>query len=77
MKISCEEAAHICNKSQYKEASIWQILKLQFHVAYCKMCRKYSQQNGKLTSLCNNADLHTMPSDEKQALKKRLEEKIQ
>ncbi|RNC89244.1 MAG: hypothetical protein ED555_07015 [Allomuricauda sp.] len=77
MKISCEEASDICNKSQYKEASIWQIVKLQFHFVYCKVCKKYSRKNSQLTSLCKKADLHTMPSNEKEALKRSLEEKFQ
>ena len=28
MKINCDEATTICDKSQYKEAGFWEIIKL-------------------------------------------------
>ncbi len=49
MKITCDQATTICDKSQYKEASIWEIIKLKFHLIICKHCSKYSKQNGILT----------------------------
>ena len=72
MMINCEQAAHICNKAQYKEASFWEIIQLNMHTLICKMCAKYSKKNGKLTKLCKQANLHTLNEDEKQAMKNRL-----
>ncbi|WP_299384099.1 glycine dehydrogenase [uncultured Lacinutrix sp.] len=49
--LSCEEANHTCDKTQYKEASLWEKIKLNFHLAFCAACRKYSRNNAKLTKL--------------------------
>lgn len=49
--IPCEEANHVCDKSQYKEASLWEMIKLNLHLLYCNACRKYTKNNTKLTNL--------------------------
>ena len=49
--ITCEEAALICNKSQYKEASFLEKLRLNWHFLHCKICKLYSNQNNKMTVL--------------------------
>jgi hypothetical protein len=74
--INCEEATHICDKSQYNEASWRQILKLKFHMMYCKFCKKYTKGNSKLTTLCSQAKLKTLTSQEKQKIKKVLDSEI-
>ncbi|WP_222984935.1 hypothetical protein [Flagellimonas meishanensis] len=76
MKISCEEASHICTRSQYEEASFWEILKLRLHILYCKACAKFSKKNKTLTSLCDRADLHTLSDSEKEAMKNELEKQF-
>ena len=62
--INCDEATTICNKSQYKEASFWEIIKLKFHVLGCKFCKLYAKQNGTLTKVCNK-HLHKTDSERK------------
>lgn len=76
MKISCEEAGHICTKAQYKEASPWEIFKLKFHSLFCKVCSKYSRKNTQLTNLCEKANLQSLDNDTKERMKKALEEKL-
>ncbi|WP_136465089.1 hypothetical protein [Flagellimonas onchidii] len=76
MKISCEEAAHICNKSQYKEAGLWEIIKLKWHIFMCKTCAKFSKQNTTFTSLCDRAGLNVLTETEKEEMKKDLEKHI-
>jgi len=49
MKLTCDEATKICDKSQYGEISFLERLKLQFHMFTCKICGKYSKQNGIMT----------------------------
>lgn len=49
--ITCDEAALICNKSQYKEASLSEKLKLNWHFLQCQICKLYSNQNNKMTVL--------------------------
>ncbi|PIF00787.1 MAG: hypothetical protein CR994_03800 [Maribacter sp.] len=74
--ISCEEAAIICNKKQYKEATFTEKIKLAWHLTICKACSRFSRKNSRLTSLCNKAILHCLPEEEKVKMKKELNEKI-
>lgn len=49
MKITCDEATTICDKTQYKEATLWEKIKLNIHLLYCKHCGIYSKQNAVMT----------------------------
>lgn len=69
MMISCEKAATICNKAQYKEASSWEKIKLKFHLIMCKTCAKHSAKNKKLTTLCNQARLAILSEEDKNKMK--------
>lgn len=71
MKISHEEALHICDKAQYNEASKWEVFKLKFHTFFCKTCAKHSKKNTVLSGLCSN--LHALDESTKEAMKKALE----
>lgn len=51
MKLTCDEATAICDKSQYKEASLWEKIELSIHLFLCKKCGLYSKQN-KVMSTC-------------------------
>lgn len=51
--INCEEATAICNKSQYKEATLFEKIKLSMHLFVCKQCNMYSKQNTTVTHVCN------------------------
>lgn len=51
MKLTCDEASAICDKSQYNEASLWEKIKLNFHLFLCKKCGLYAKQN-KIMSTC-------------------------
>ncbi len=73
--ISCEKAAIICNKTQYKESSFWEKLSLRFHLAMCKTCSKFTKQNTEFTNICDKANLHIFTEDEKAAMKQQLEQK--
>ena len=46
--IPCDEANLVCDKTQYKEATLWEKIKLNIHLIYCKVCRKYSKNNKKI-----------------------------
>lgn len=76
IKINCEEAGHICDKSQYKEATLWEIVKLKLHHIYCKACLKHSKQNTKLTKLCNSQKLVVLGEDTKNLMKEAIKEQI-
>lgn len=77
MMISCEKAACICNKAQYKEATFWETLTLRFHIIMCKTCFKHSKQNKKLTSLCDKANLVVLSEEDKRRMKESMPKNIQ
>jgi len=72
MMISCEKAAILCNKTQYKEASFMDKLKLRFHLFMCKTCSKFTKKNTELTSICEKANLHSLSEPEKIIMKEQL-----
>lgn len=49
LKITCDEATAICDKSQYNEATTFEKIQLFFHTLVCKFCSMYVKQNGVLT----------------------------
>ena len=76
MLISCDEANHNCDKSQYNEATLWEKIKLNIHLLYCKACRKYSKNNAKLTKIMNNSKLDYLKTSEKEILKRNFKEEL-
>jgi len=54
MKLTCEEAVQICNKNQYKSATLVELIKLNLHFALCKTCRAFTKQNAELSRMCNS-----------------------
>lgn len=50
MKLTCDEATTICDKSQYKEATLWEKIKLSVHIFLCNKCGLYSKQNKVMTA---------------------------
>jgi hypothetical protein len=74
--ITCDEAAIICNKKQYKEATFIEKIKLVMHLLICKTCSSFSRKNAEFTSLCDKAPLHCLPEKDKVIMKKDLHDKI-
>lgn len=73
--IPCEEANHVCDKTQYKEATLWEKIKLNIHLIYCNACRKYTKKNTKLTKLITK-DPITMDTSAKENLKSAFEQEL-
>ena len=71
--ISCEEANHNCDKSQYNEASFWEKFKLNIHLIYCRACRKYVKTNGKLSKVINSSNIDCLDIKNKQEMKDSFE----
>ncbi len=76
MFIKCNDANHICDKNQYKEASLVEKIKLTIHILYCKACRKYSTNNGKLTKLVNDPKVISIDQSIKNTMKEELKKKM-
>ena len=74
--ISCEEARIICHKTQYDDASFFEVFKLKFHLFICKACSAFSRKNTKLTTLCEEATLRNLSESEKLEMKERISEKL-
>lgn len=74
--LKCEEANHTCDKNQYKEATFMQLVKLNFHLIYCRACQKYTARNTKLTKFLNKNTIKTMPRDQKAILHERLRQQM-
>jgi len=76
MFISCDEANHKCDKSQYNEASFWDKFKLSIHLMYCQACRKYSRNNAKLTKIIEKSDVDCLDLKDKQNMKDCFEKEL-
>lgn len=79
--INCDEATTICDKSQYDEATLYDKIRLSFHLVMCKYCKKYTKQNHLMTDIfnkyattCEASD--KMPEKDKQELELRLKEEL-
>jgi len=66
--IPCEEAQHTCDKSQYGEASLFEKIRLNIHLIYCKACRNYTAKNIKLTKLVTDKKVQIMNTNEREDL---------
>ena len=79
LKITCDEATTICDKSQYGASSLLDKIKLNIHFLSCKICSLYTKQNNTLTKLYKNhaksckKSIHCMSKEEKELLKKELD----
>ena len=76
MFISCDDANHNCDKSQYNESSFWEKFKLTIHLLYCRACRGYSNNNAKLSKVINNSNVDCLELKDKQEMKDCFEKEL-
>jgi len=74
--IDCSKAADCCNKSQYKEARFIDKVRLKFHLAFCKTCRKFASKNSKLTTLIDKSKIHTCPEAKKDQWREEIRKEL-
>jgi hypothetical protein len=80
LKITCDQATTICDKNQYKEASIKELIKLNIHLLKCRICAVYTKHNITLTNFYKGysqhckALKHCMSAEDKEVLKTALEQ---
>ena len=72
--MKCQKANHVCDKSQYKEAGLWDKFKLTFHLIYCRACRKYSSKNNKLTKTIEDSNIKLLAKVDKKVMKGKIQE---
>lgn len=70
--ITCEEAKHICDKSQYGEATLWEKFKLNIRLSWCKITRAYTKRNRALTKTINSTKVECLKQQEQQQLKEKF-----
>ena len=75
--IACEEAGHTCDKSQYNEATLWEKIKLNIHLIYCRACREYTKNNQKLTKLTKKEEVDCLSPNEKDLMKDTFAKELQ
>ncbi len=74
--ISCDEAALICNKSQYHEASLMEKLKLRLHVLFCSTCSSFTRRNKQLSQLFRKAGLHFLSDSAKEQIRQKIQKEL-
>lgn len=74
--ISCDKANHVCDKTQYKESTLWEKIKLNIHLLYCKACREYTNNNTKLTTVIKESKVTYMDKKNKESLKIEFEKAL-
>ena len=74
--MKCENANHVCDRNQYKEASFLERVKLTVHLIYCRACRKYSVRNNKLSDAIKISDLKSISKEDKNEIKERLHQEV-
>lgn len=75
--IPCDDANHVCDKTQYKEATLWEKIKLNIHLIYCRACRKYTKNNTKLTNIIKKAEVECLDEKCKEAMKLDFEKALE
>lgn len=74
--ISCDKAALICNKSQYREASLSEKLKLRLHILFCSTCSSFARRNKQLSELFQKAKLQVLSDSAKEELRRQIRERL-
>ncbi|MFD2564968.1 hypothetical protein [Aquimarina rubra] len=74
--VSCEQAKLICDKNQYGEASLMEIIKLNIRLLYCKVTRVYSKRNTKLTKTIKKSNLQVIEVARKEEMKEQLQKEL-
>lgn len=82
MKLTCDEATKICDKNQYKAATLVEKIKLGIHLLYCKTCGLYSKQNNVMSTCYKihkdelNGTEYCLNEEEKKHIDKELKARI-
>lgn len=74
--ISCDEAKHICDKSQYDEATSWEKVKLNIRLSWCRITKAYYKRNTKLTEVLNTAKPEALSPSERDSLASKFKEEL-
>lgn len=76
MAMSCDDIARYSDKIQYEEASFWEKLRLKIHLAYCKGCKQYNENNSLLTKLFKKEDYKVLDTKDLQDINEILDKSL-
>ncbi|MFC0604743.1 hypothetical protein [Winogradskyella pulchriflava] len=74
--ISCDEAKHICDKTQYGEATAWERFKLGLRLMWCRFTKAYSKNNNKLSDAIQKAEVNCLENKERKKLQEKFEQEL-
>jgi len=74
--ITCEEAKHICDKSQYGESTLWEKIKLNIRLSWCKITRAYTKRNSHLTKTIKSSKVECLKHHEQKELKELFKNRL-
>ena len=74
--ISCEEAYEICDKSQYGDASLWEMFKLNVRYIWCQFTQAYVKKNRKLTQAIKVSNIQSLNKTERELLIEKFNQEL-
>ena len=74
--ISCEEAQHICDKSQYGESTLWEKIKLNLRYFWCSFTKSYVKRNKKLTKAIKISNVQSLQLTERELLIEKFDQQL-
>ena len=79
--ISCDEATTISDKKQYVETTLWERMKMSYHLLFCKNCRVYDEQNTIITkaietNIINKTINKPLSKQEIQVLQEKIDSQL-
>ncbi len=74
--ISCEEAFHICDKSQYGESTLWEKIKLNLRYIWCRFTKAYVKKNNQLTNTMKTSNVQCLHKTEREELTKNFNKEL-
>lgn len=75
--VSCDVANHVCDKTQYNEATLWEKIKLNIHLLYCKACKEYTKNNQKLTRVIKKSEVECLDAATKEKMKSQFNAELE
>ena len=74
--VSREDAFLICDKSQYRESTLWEKIKLNIRYIFCRATRAYVNRNIKLTKAVKSSKLECLEYSERKLMEDRFSEQL-
>lgn len=74
--ISCEEAKHICDKSQYGDSTFWERIELTIRYMWCRITKAHVKRNKKLTKALKSSHVQGLQQNEREQLIEKFSQQL-